>query len=95
MKSVNGTRGIWKNFFNINTQLHKIVRDDVFWYEEAGVEALNVFERLRRVVGDGRLPDGGVWCKEARNRSVENVAVEIVGGQLPLDQEDRGDRVAA
>jgi hypothetical protein len=51
------------------------------------VKALNVFECLRGVVGDGRLRDGGVWREEARNRSVENVAVEIVGGQLPLDQE--------
>jgi hypothetical protein len=67
----------------------------VFRYEEAGVKALNVFECLRGVVGDGRLRDGGVWRDEAWNRSVENVAVEIVGGQLPLDQEDRGDRVAA
>ncbi len=59
------------------------------------MKALDVLERLRGVVGDGRLRDGGVRCKEARNRSVENVAIEIVGGQLPLVQEDRGDRVAA
>jgi hypothetical protein len=59
------------------------------------VKALNVLERLRGVVGDGRLRDGGVRGEEARNRSVEDVAVEIVSGQLPLDQEDRGDRVAA
>ncbi len=79
----------------IPDKLPRLVRDDVFWYEEAGVKALNVFECLRGVVGDGRLRDGGVWREEAQNRSVEYVAVEIVGGQLPLDQEDRGDRVAA
>ncbi len=59
------------------------------------MKALNVLERLHGVAGDGRLRDGGVWGEETRYRTIENVAVEIVGGQLPLDQEDRRDRVAA
>ncbi len=59
------------------------------------MDALDVFERLGGVVGDGRLRDGGIWRKEAWNRSIEGVAVEIVGGQLPLDQEDRGYGIAA
>jgi hypothetical protein len=79
----------------ISDELPRLVHDDVLRYEEARVKALDVFEHLRWVVGDGRLCDGGVRGEEARYRSIENVAVEIVGGQLPLDQEDRGDRVAA
>ncbi len=79
----------------IPDELPRLVCDDVFRYEEASVKALNVLERLRRVAGNGRLRDGGVRGEEARNRTVENVAIKIVGGQLPLDQEDRGDRVAA
>ncbi len=79
----------------IPDELPRLVRNDVFWYEEAGVKALDVFECLRGVIGDGRLRDDGVWREEARNRSNECVAVEIVGGQLPLDQEDRGYCVAA
>ncbi len=59
------------------------------------MKALNVLERLRGVAGDGHLRDGRVRGEEARYRTVENVAVEIVGGQLPLDQEDRRDRIAA
>jgi hypothetical protein len=59
------------------------------------MKALNVLECLRGVAGDGRLRDGGVWGEEARYRTVEYVAVEIVGGQLPLDQEDRRDRITA
>ncbi len=76
-------------------ELPRLVRDDVLRYEEAGMKALDVFECLRGVVGDGRLRDGGIWRKEAWNRSIECVAIEIVGGQLPLDQEDRGYGIAA
>jgi hypothetical protein len=64
----------------VSDELPRLVRDDVLRYEEARVEALDVFKRLRWIVGDGRLRDGGIRDEEARYRSVEDVAVEIVGG---------------
>jgi hypothetical protein len=51
---------------------------DVLRHEEAGVEALDVFEGLPRVTGDGGLRQSRVGCEESRHRSVEGVAVEIV-----------------
>jgi hypothetical protein len=52
----------------------------VLRYEEARVEALDFFERLRWIVGDGRLCDGGIRGEETRYWSLEDVAVKIVGG---------------
>jgi hypothetical protein len=61
-------------------ELPCLVRDDVLRYEEVRVEALDVFERLRRVVGDGRLRGGGIRGEKSRYWTVEDVAVKIVGG---------------
>ena len=58
------------------------------------MEALDVFEGLPRVAGDGGLRHRRVGREEPRHWPVEDVAVEIVRRGVPLRQQDRRDRVA-
>jgi hypothetical protein len=66
----------------------------VLGYVDAGVDPLYVLEGLRGVAVKGRLGRGGVGGEEARDWSVQPVAVEIVAGELPLCQESCDHRVA-
>ena len=67
---------------------------DVLGDGHAGVDTLDVFEGLAGVGVDGGLGRRGVEGEEARNRSVQPVAIEVVAGEIPLGEKDRHHRVA-
>ncbi len=67
---------------------------DVFGDGHAGVDSLDVLEGLAGVGVDGSLGHRGVEGEEARNRSVQPVAIEVVAGEIPLGEKDRHHRVA-
>ena len=66
----------------------------MFRHEQARVEALDVFEGLPGVAGDGGLRHRRVGREEPRHWPVEDVTVEVIRRGVPFRQQDRRDRVA-
>ncbi len=61
---------------------------------DEGVDPLDVLEGLQGFAVKGRSGHVGVGGEEARDRTVQPVAVKVVAGELPLRQEGRDHRVA-
>ncbi len=67
---------------------------DVLGDGHAGVDTLDVFEGLAGVGVDGGFGRRGVEGEEARNRTVQPVAIKVVAGEIPLGEKDRHHGVA-
>ncbi len=61
-------------------------RGDVLRYEEAGVDALQVFESLRGVASEGSPCLVRLGGEKPRHGAAQGGAVEVVGLQIPFRQ---------
>ncbi len=73
--------------------VHRRGMGDVLWDEEASEQPLEILEGLGRLCADGRRRFGRILRVQPGDRSVDDVAVEVVRLDCPLLEQDRGRRI--
>ncbi len=63
--------------------------------EEASVQLLEILEGLGRLGADGCRRFGRILSAQPGDRSVDDIAVEVVRLDWPLLEQDRGRRIPA